>query len=297
MNETIRVEHTRTAVPAGDRHSTRAPQHAGAEVEHALVREQLAVADVEGLVVDEQADDLAVGHVHDRLARLRVAVAGLGVRQRPQLVERVQVRAGQAERLAFVEVRAQARCGRSRARRPTPPGRGPSRSSAVSRSDQGSTVKLGCLITRAQQLGQVADDDVGAVGSQSAGLADAVDADDEAEAARPSRRDAGERVLEHRRLAGRDADDAAPARNVSGAGFPRRCSRSATTPSTMLLEELGDAGRRQHRTAVGARRDDCAPQAGVARRAHEAHRALVGLHALAMQHGQDQLVLAVAERR
>ena len=84
-----------------------AAQHAGAEVELALVREQLAVADVERLVVDQQPDDLAVGHVDDRLARLGVAVAGLGVGQRPQLVERVQVGAGQAVRLALVEVAAQ----------------------------------------------------------------------------------------------------------------------------------------------------------------------------------------------
>jgi hypothetical protein len=54
-----------------------AAQEAGAEIELALVREQLAVADVERLVVDEQADDLAVGDVDDRLPQLRVAVAPL----------------------------------------------------------------------------------------------------------------------------------------------------------------------------------------------------------------------------
>ena len=78
-----------------------------AQVEHALVREQLPVADVERLVVDEQADDLRVRDVDDRLARLRIAVARLGDRQRSKLVERVQVRAGQAVRLALVEVAAQ----------------------------------------------------------------------------------------------------------------------------------------------------------------------------------------------
>ena len=95
-------------MPAGEVHSTRASQHAGAQVEHALVRAQPPVADVERLVVDEQADDLAVGDVHDRLARLGIAVAGLGVGQRAQLVERVQVGARQAVRLALVEVAAQA---------------------------------------------------------------------------------------------------------------------------------------------------------------------------------------------
>ena len=72
------------------------------------MREELPVADVEGLVVDEQTDDLAVRDVDDRLARLGIAVAALRVRQRPQLVERVQVGAGQAEGLALVQVCAQA---------------------------------------------------------------------------------------------------------------------------------------------------------------------------------------------
>ena len=40
------------------------------------------VAQVERLVVDEQPDELAVGDVDDRLAGLRVAVPGLGVRER-----------------------------------------------------------------------------------------------------------------------------------------------------------------------------------------------------------------------
>ena len=106
--ETSRVERTRTLAPAGDSHSTARSQHAGAQVEHALVRAQPPVADVERLVVDEQADDLAVRDVDDRLARLGIAVAGLGVGQRAQLVERVQVRPRQAERLALVEVPAQA---------------------------------------------------------------------------------------------------------------------------------------------------------------------------------------------
>src|SRR5581483_190153 len=65
------------------------------------------VAEVERLVVDEQPDDLPVGRVDDRLAELRIAVRSLRVRQRAELVERVEVRAGDAERLALVEVPAQ----------------------------------------------------------------------------------------------------------------------------------------------------------------------------------------------
>ena len=68
--------------------------------------QQLAVANVERLVVDQQAQDLAIGDVDDGLSGLRVAVARFGVGQRPDFVERVQIRAGQAVRLAFVEVAA-----------------------------------------------------------------------------------------------------------------------------------------------------------------------------------------------
>ena len=59
-----------------------------------------AVADVERLVLHQQPDDLAVGHVDHRLARLRIAEPALRVRQRPDLVEAVQVGPGQPVRLA-----------------------------------------------------------------------------------------------------------------------------------------------------------------------------------------------------
>ena len=107
VSDTSRVERTRTRLPAGEHQSTVAGQRAGPQVEHPLVVEQLAVADVERLVVDQQPDQLAVGDVDDRLAGLGVAVAGLGVRQWAQLVERVEVGAGQAVRLALVQVAAQ----------------------------------------------------------------------------------------------------------------------------------------------------------------------------------------------
>jgi hypothetical protein len=70
------------------------------------VREETAVADIERLVVDQQTNDLSVGDIDQRLARLWVAVAGLGIRQRPQLVERVEVRPRNRVWLALVEVRA-----------------------------------------------------------------------------------------------------------------------------------------------------------------------------------------------
>ena len=82
----------------------RAAQHARVKIEHALVVVEGAVAEVERLVVDQEAQDLAIGDVNDGLTRLRVAVARLGVRQRPRFVEPVEVRARQAKRLALVQV-------------------------------------------------------------------------------------------------------------------------------------------------------------------------------------------------
>ena len=70
----------------------------------------------------------------------------------------------------------------------------------------------------------------------------------------------------------------AAARNVSGAGLPARCSRSATRPSTISSNRSSDPGRVQHVAAVGARRDDRAAAAPPgARGLHVADRALVGL--------------------
>jgi hypothetical protein len=66
-----------------------------------------AVADVEWLVVDEEADDLAVGDVDDCLAGLGEAVAGFGVWKGVVFIEGVEVGAWQCVRFAFVEVAAQ----------------------------------------------------------------------------------------------------------------------------------------------------------------------------------------------
>ena len=92
-------------LPGGREPLDLSPQNPGAEVEHPPVLAQIAIADIERLVVDEQADDLAVGDVDHRLPCLGIPVAPLGVRQRPGLVEAVQVRARQAVRLALIEVR------------------------------------------------------------------------------------------------------------------------------------------------------------------------------------------------
>ena len=62
----MRVEVTRTcAARRASASATRRCRTPGAEVEDALVLEQLAVADVEQLVVDQQPDELAVGDAED----------------------------------------------------------------------------------------------------------------------------------------------------------------------------------------------------------------------------------------
>src|SRR6266567_5970329 len=69
---------------------------------------QRAVPDVKWLVVDQQADDLAVGDVDDGLARLGISVSRLGVRQRDGLEDGIEVRPHHGMRLAFVQVGAPA---------------------------------------------------------------------------------------------------------------------------------------------------------------------------------------------
>src|SRR5262245_26090060 len=68
---------------------------------------QAAVPDVERLVVDEEPDQLAIGHVDDGLADARAAVNGFAVVEWAQLVHGIQITARQAVRLALVEVGTQ----------------------------------------------------------------------------------------------------------------------------------------------------------------------------------------------
>src|SRR5690349_38497 len=68
---------------------------------------EFAVAHIERFIIDEQAQNLAVGHVDHRLAVLRIAVSRFRIRQWPRLVERIEVGTGQPVGLALVEVAAQ----------------------------------------------------------------------------------------------------------------------------------------------------------------------------------------------
>ena len=82
-------------------------QYAVAEVKFACMAVQRSVAHVERRVADEQADDLAVGHVDDRLALLGIAVPRLRVRERAGLPEPTQIASGQPAGFTLVEVPAQ----------------------------------------------------------------------------------------------------------------------------------------------------------------------------------------------
>jgi hypothetical protein len=78
-----------------------------AQVKRPLVPHQLAIANVEWLVVDQEPDDLAIGDVDHRLTGLGIAVGRLRIRQWTRLVEAVQERARGRGRLPLVEVAAQ----------------------------------------------------------------------------------------------------------------------------------------------------------------------------------------------
>jgi hypothetical protein len=84
-----------------------AAQHAVAHVQRPRVADDLPIAQVEGLVVHEDAEQLAVDDVDHRLAVLRVAVDRLGVGEGAGLVEPVEVRAVHVRGLALVEVPTQ----------------------------------------------------------------------------------------------------------------------------------------------------------------------------------------------
>ncbi len=271
----------------------RTPKHSGPEVQHALVPAELAVADVERLVLHEQPDQLAVGHVDDRLAGVGEAVTRLGVGERPDLVEAAQVAAGEPERLALVEVAAQPDVAiREREHR-----LGLREGVEVElRLPQGPGLDGECrVLDHRQQLGQVPNHDVGPVRLQCLRLPDPVHADDVPEASSPPGVHSGQRVLEHGRLGRLDAHRSG-AREVR---VRRRLAGQMLALGVMavddLLEQLRDPSRFQHVAAVGARGDDGAPQPRVAGCLHVPDRSLVGLHALLMDHLQHDLVLAVAQ--
>ena len=128
-------------------------------------------------------------------------------------------------------------------------------------------------------------------------LLGAVDADDEAEVPGPAGLDAGQRVLEDRRLMRSDAE--AP-RTLQERVRRRLALQAELCPDIAvhaLLHVLGEAGDLEHLGRVVAARDDRAPQPGHLRRHEVAPRALVDLDPLGLDQVQHERVLLVPERR
>ena len=283
VNETSRVLRTLTSRPAGRAPVQLPVQGAGPQVEDPLVGEQLAVAHVERLVVDQQPDQLAVGDVDDGLPGLGVAVARLGVRQRAQLVERVEVGAGQAVRLALVEVAAQPdvpvgqredrlRLGQHVQVEPGLPdvprldrvgaltNHAEPRSGGEGRSRCGSAPA-----GRRRRAGRRGPSTTMSApcGAQLVGLPDPVDADHEAEAAGPAGGHPGERVLEDGGLRRVDAEQpGAGEERVRGAVCRAAPRARATSPSTRASSSRLEPGGGDHLAAVGAGRDHGPAQPG-----------------------------------
>jgi hypothetical protein len=81
-------------------------QKSATKIKNPLVMMEFAVANVEGLIVNVEANQLAIGHVHDYLISFRVAVAGLGVGQRSKLVNSIEVRTRKPVGITLVEISA-----------------------------------------------------------------------------------------------------------------------------------------------------------------------------------------------
>ena len=146
-----------------------------------------------------------------------------------------------------------------------------------------------------QQFGQVAHDDIGAVGPQSLGLANPIDADDEAEVARSARLDTHQRILEHGRLSGIYAQRSCAREKGVRGGLAGQVLALSDDPVDDLLEEILDARSRKHVAAVGARGDDGAAQSRLSDGCHVANRALVRLDAVLVDQPEHDLVLAIAK--
>ena len=278
-------------------HSTSRRSTPAAQVEHALVAAQLAVADVERLVVDEQADDLAVGDVDHRLARppgsrSRPPRRAAGASRRscsgrcPGGRGARPPRGSRAARCGRWRARGSTRCGRARR------GRARSRRPPTTRSE-----KQGCWITtRSSSSARSSTTIVAPCSRRASAWPTRSTPTTQAKLARAPGLDAGERVLEHRRLLrARRPSARAPARYVSGAGFPFRCSRSATTPSIRASKSCSIPAATSTSRQLVLEETTARRRPGVARRLEVAHRARIGLDAVLADHLQDELVLSVAE--
>jgi len=115
------------------------------------------------------------------------------------------------------------------------------------------------------------------------------------EARRPVRRDTRKRVLEHRRVGRSHAE--------RSRGGEERVRRRLSLQSPLgrddavypHLEQLIDARRGQHLPAIHTRRNDGTRDTGASNGAYVTHRARIGIHSLAANQRQNEVVLAVPE--
>src|SRR5258708_89995 len=220
-----------TGSPTRSTSSPSAAPDPSSQVEPPLMRPQLAVAQVKRLVVDQEADQLAVDDVDQGLSRFRHAVRRLRVGLRVRFVHAVEVAARQDVRLALVEVAAPAqvavgqgeqRLGLGDQLRIEPRLRqaprfdrerglldhGRSASSARSATTMSAPCSASCAAWRTRSTPTTSPNPPARPASTPASASSKTAA-----------------------WAGSSPSARAPARNGSGAGLPRRCSRSATIPS------------------------------------------------------------------
>ena len=107
MSDTSRTEVTRTVRPANEVPLRRPRQGACTKVEYAGVRTQVPVTDIEWLVVDQEAEELPIGNVDERLGRLAETVPRFGIWHRAQLVETIEIGSWQPMRFALVQISPQ----------------------------------------------------------------------------------------------------------------------------------------------------------------------------------------------
>ena len=195
---------------------------------------------------------------------VRKAVACLRVRQRPDLVHRVQVAAGQPVRVALIKVAAQpdvpVRQGEDRlalrqqvqveSLLDEPPGLRPVRRLLDHRAPW-----PGCP-SWSRSSARSLHHDVGPVLPELLRLADPVHADHEREVTRPARLDAGQRVLEHRRAAGRHVERLGRGQERVRRGLAAQAALLGDHPVHPHVEQSGNAGGIEHLLGIRAGRHD-----------------------------------------
>src|SRR6266571_1422622 len=146
-----------------------------------------------------------------------------------------------------------------------------------------------------QELGEVRDDDVGAVLEQGLPLSGAVDSDNEAEVPGAPRLDSRQCVLEDGRFGRLDADLLRRREERVGRRLSVEVPLLDDDPVDADLEQVLDPGSLENVLAVRAGGHDGSVESRLSDRMDVPHRALVGLDAVALQERHHDLVLAVSE--